>query len=330
MTRQTIASLLESISAASAIPQDVRAAMWAEASAQADLDNALARLVELKEPRSDAVALAQAEVAADQAALESVVAKLELWKNPNAAPAAAMDGVAANAEQIPAIALDPQILQDIEAAQAGVDQAQAQINLVNQQLAELRVVATFDGFITQRWLSPGALATAQTPIVTLAGKDIVVSLRVEESRLASLRLGELVTFTSPATPSTLELRVERIAPAGDDKAHTFLVQMVPLASAQALKPGMSGRVSIPTRRPDAVLVPRQAVLHRDGQPFVFVVQDGAARLQKVDVGLTGETNTEIRSGVKVGDQVMTMGQNLVKDGDRVSVEGSSERQRPPG
>jgi membrane fusion protein (multidrug efflux system) len=204
------------------------------------------------------------------------------------------------------------------------------VNLVNQQLAELRVVATFDGFITQRWLSPGALATPQTPIVTLVGKDVVVSLRVEESRVSSLQLGQPVTFTSPAAPDRLELRVERIAPAGDDKAHTFLVQMVPSPSAQTLKPGTSGRVSILTGRQDAVLVPREAVLHRDGQPFVFVVQDGKARLQKVNAGLTDEKNTEIRSGVKGGDQVVTAGQNLVKDGDRVAVEGSTERQRPPG
>jgi multidrug efflux pump subunit AcrA (membrane-fusion protein) len=330
MSRQTITSLLERINEASSIPQDIRAAIWAEAAAQADLNNAKAQLAELQEPRADTVALAQAEVDSAQAALESAAVKLDLWKNPSPASAVASVGVVAVAEQTPAMSLDPQIQHDIEAAQAQADQAEAQVNLVNQQLAELRVVATFDGFITQRWLSPGALATPQTPIVTLVGKDVVVSLRVEESRVSSLQLGQPVTFTSPAAPDRLELRVERIAPAGDDKAHTFLVQMVPSPSAQTLKPGTSGRVSILTGRQDAVLVPREAVLHRDGQPFVFVVQDGKARLQKVNAGLTDEKNTEIRSGVKGGDQVVTAGQNLVKDGDRVAVEGSTERQRPPG
>ncbi len=331
VSRQAVASLLKRINEDSSIPQDIRGAMWAESSAQADLNNAVAHLVKLKAPRPDTVALAQAKVTSAQAALDSASAKLDVWKNPNAVPAAMPSGAAAAILGEPAVmALDPKIVQDVEAAQAQVDQAQAQVNLVNQQLQELRVVATFDGWVAQRWLSPGALATPQTPIVTLVGSDVVVSTRVEESRIGSLQVGQQIAFTSPAAPGQLSLRVERIAPAGDDKAHTFLVQMAPSAPAQSLKPGMSGRISIQTGRQDAVLVPREAVVHRDGQPFVFVVQDGKAHLQKVEVGLTGGANTEIASGVKVGDQVVTVGQGLVKDGDRVAVEGAAQRQRPPG
>jgi len=330
-SQHTIAALLGNIYASSLMPQKVQTAMWAEASAEATLNDARAALETLQSPSVTDIALAQADVDFAEADLASAEAKLALLKSPSMADISAAQSAVAAAEYTFALSQDSFVQQDIAAAQAQVDQAQAQADLVQHQLADLQLLAPFDGFITQRFLAPGALAATQSPIVTLAGKDMVISLRVEESKIGSLQPGQRVAFTSPAiTGGPVQLGVERIAPAADEKSHTFQVQLTPLAGAPVLKPGMSGQVDILDGRDNAVLVPKEAVVRGDGQSYIFIVQEGKARRQKVDAGLVDSKNTEVRQGVNAGDRVVVAGQNLLKDGDRVSVEGATERQRPPG
>ena len=78
---------------------------------------------------------------------------------------------------------------------------------------------------------------------------------------------------------------------------------------------MSAEVNIVTARHDgAVLVPTGAV---DGDQL-FVVEDGRAHARTVKVGLEDTRNAEIESGVKVGDAVVIVGPDHLKDGQRVS------------
>lgn len=349
--REVISSLLAQIDTSSLIPADIRTAMWAELSAQAALDStkaklgelqnpsqnsaalarynvgsaqassdsARAKLRELQNPGQDAIALAQYNVSAAQASLNAAIAKLNSLKNPDPAAVTAARAAVTAAEQ------------EVISNQALVDQAQAQGNLVNQQLAETQVLAPFDGFVTRRWLAPGAMASSQTSVVTIAGKDVVVSLRVEETGISAIQKGQRVTFVSPALPGQrLDLQVDQIAPTGDEKAHTFFVQMRPVDAPPGLKPGMSGEVSIVTRHEKVVLAPKEAVLYQSGQAILFVVQDGKAQLRKVDGGLIDNKNIEVQSGVQPGDQVVVSGQNLLNEGDQVTLEGPPAQRRPPG
>jgi len=177
----------------------------------------------------------------------------------------------------------------------------------------------------------GAMASPQTPVASLASKGVVVTVRIEETSISSLQRGQRVTFTSPALPGPqLDLQVDQIAPTGDAKAHTFFVQLIPIGTTPDLRPGMSGQVSIVTRRENVVLLAKEAVLIQGGQATLFVVQDGRAHLRKVDGGLVDDKHLEVLSGIRPGEQVVVSGQSLLKEGDVVAVEGAPERRRPPG
>lgn len=338
----------------SPLPNDLNTATANIASAQAALDSAKAKYDQLLKPSANDVAIAEANVAAAQATLDASQAKLNALKNPNPADVAAARATVAQAEQnlvilkIPstfdvqlqkdavaqaeqALALrnKPYTAQDMEAAQAAVDQAQAQVNLVKQQIEDTKVNAPFDGFVTQRFLSPGSLASSQTPVASLVSKDMLVVLRIEEARIGSLREGQPVALTSPALPGqTVQGRVTLIAPGGDDRRHTFAVQVVPVAATAGLKPGMSAQVNIATSRQNVVLVPKEALLLRDDQSVLFVVRDGKAQLRKVEVGLLDDKSAEIRGGLQVGEDLVVSGQSLLNDGDSVTVE--QPRTRPSG
>ena len=288
--------------------------------AQAALNSAIARREELRDPSQSAIALAQFDIDTAQAELDASQVNVELLTFIDPAELAAAEAAVVSAQQALAVSQKPFTGFQIDAAQIAVDQAQAQVELINQQIGELQLLAPFDGVVTRRWLAPGAKADPNTPIVTVASSEVVVSLRVEETGIGSLREGQLVSFTGPALPGKeVELRVDRIAPSGDEKTYTFLVQLTPTGTFPDLRPGMSGQATILTQRENAVLVPKQAVLRHSGQPAIFVIQDDKAVLRRVDVGITDQNNIEIFGGIQVGEQVVVSGHNLLSEGDTVSI-----------
>jgi HlyD family secretion protein len=68
---------------------------------------------------------------------------------------------------------------------------------------------------------------------------------------------------------------------------------------------------------DAVVVPRAALLTRDGKAGVFVIEGGSARWQPIDVGVSGEEMVEARQGLQAGATVATTGRSSLGDGMHV-------------
>lgn len=292
------------------------------AKAGAASESAKTDLVELQNPSATSIALAQADVDSSQASLDAATASLALLTDPKQADLAAAESLVAAARERFAITQPPLSQYALEVALAAVDKAQAQVDAAARQVEELKVVAPFDGLVTSRLLSPGAMASAQIPVATLASSQVVVALRVEETGINSLSSGHSVVFTSPGLPGReLELVVDRIAPAGDEQSFSFLVLLNTTSDEPELKAGMSGQVAIVASLENAVLVPKAAILRQAGQPALFVVEDNTARLRLVGVGLADENNVEIRTGVTPGDQIVVSGHNLLSEGDQVLVEG---------
>ncbi|HEY7042957.1 MAG TPA: efflux RND transporter periplasmic adaptor subunit, partial [Nocardioidaceae bacterium] len=230
---------------------------------------------------------------------------------------------------------NPFTVNDLNAAQAAVDQARSQVAVAQGTLDQTIVVAPFDGVISQRLLAPGSFATTTTPIVALVGADIETHVTVEEARLASFAPGQTVALEVPAYPGVLfPGRVTAVSPTGDTRAHTFDVTIVPTGSDQRLRPGMFAQVDLTVSEKDeAVLVPREAVVQQDGRSVVFVVQDGRARARPVETGISSDQGIEIVSGVTPGDRVVVVGQQGLRDGSAVRLpeaQTQGEGQRPQG
>lgn len=303
----------------------------AVAIAKASLDSASANLAEVQNPSQSTIALAHNDVDVAQASLDAAASSLELLENPRLAALAGAQAEVTAAEQALALTHDPYKSFKVEIAQAAVDRAQAQIDLVRQLLEERQVFAPFDGLVSHRWLTAGAMASPQTPIVTIIGLDVLVSMQVEETAINSLQEGQQLPFTGPALHGEeLQLQIAHIAPIGDEKTYTFTVELQPTGTTEDLRSGMSGQVLISTRSENSVLVPKGAVLRQAGQTTVFVIQDGKARLRTVDVGLTDGKHMEILGGIQPGDQIVVSGHNLLSEGDPVNVAVSNQDLSSPG
>ena len=204
----------------------------------------------------------------------------------------------------------------MQSAVAGVAQAEAQVALAQANLDQTTVVAPFDGVIASRSLSAGAFASPQTPILTLASNTVEVHVTVEEARVGQIQPGQAVQLSVPAYPGqTFPAKVATIAPAGDVRAHTFDVKIVPDVQDQHLLPGMFAQVQVvAAHKPDALLIPKEAVVNQGGNQIVFVNDNGKASQRQVQTGMSNDTQVEILSGVAPGEPVVVVGQTGLRDG----------------
>ncbi|MBP7147433.1 MAG: efflux RND transporter periplasmic adaptor subunit [Acidobacteria bacterium] len=121
---------------------------------------------------------------------------------------------------------------------------------------------------------------------------------------------------------TFEGRVARLAPSLDPATRTFRVEIEVENSAQLLRPGMfvEATIVVDTHR-DVPVVPREAVVDRDGRTVVFTVEAQRAARREVGLGLGDDEVVEVREGVKIGERVVVQGHETLTDGQAVRVGG---------
>tara|TARA_B100000925_G_scaffold283539_1_gene257542 strand:- start:480 stop:941 length:462 start_codon:yes stop_codon:yes gene_type:complete len=85
-----------------------------------------------------------------------------------------------------------------------------------------------------------------------------------------------------------------------------------------LRPGLLINVDIILdERQDAVIVPEESILTAKDYSYVFLVEEDIAKLKKVETGITNEGKTEILKGIEVGDKIVTLGHEKLKDGSKI-------------
>ena len=83
---------------------------------------------------------------------------------------------------------------------------------------------------------------------------------------------------------------------------------------------MFGRVDIVSdRRPDALTIPRAAILESAGQEYVYVVHDGLAEKRVIETGYVEGAAVEVRAGLNDDEQLVVVGQTSLRDNSQVSV-----------
>ena len=154
-----------------------------------------------------------------------------------------------------------------------------------------------------------------TTIGGIVGK--IVSLKDETVVIETTKDKTHIRFLRAAIRS-----VERAA-SMQTKLYT-VVLTVP-ADVGGLMSGMFADVTFRTDTAEnTIVVPTEAILTSNHVQYVFVVEDGAAKYVEVTTGLTGSGVTEVTSGLTEVEQLVTVGQAYLSDGDPVRVVSGEE------
>jgi RND family efflux transporter MFP subunit len=196
-------------------------------------------------------------------------------------------------------------------AQANVAAQQAQLNVLYQQKAYQRVVAPFEGVVTQRNVDVGDLVHADTTtgtfMFTIMQSNVIrAQVYVPQDSAFGLGPGVDAVVRIPEIPDrTFPGTVTRIADALQPGTRTLLTEVDIPNPDGALTAGVYCTIElhIPRKTP-SLLVPADAIIfNRDGLQ-VAVIEGGVAHIRKILVARDLGTQVEARAGVKAGDQVI--------------------------
>ena len=262
-----------------------------------------------------------------------------------------------------------------QAATAQLDLARAQFEQAKSRLEELRInlsntviSSPVDGFVGKRYLDPGAAVSPNAPVASIVDiRTVRMVAALVEKDSKRIRAGMPAQVQVDAFPGEKFIgRVSRVAPVFDPQTRTAEMEVEVPNSGYRLKPGMYARVELTVaERPDALTVPRNALVELDGKTGVFTAENGAggrdagdatparnpeaaaapaqgtggspaagsqapvamtAKFNPVEIGIRDNEAVEITAGLAEGARVVTTGAGALKNGDRiVAAAGSTPR-----
>ena len=214
-----------------------------------------------------------------------------------------------------------------QAAAAQMRQARAALAQAAVQRSRAAIRSPLDGVVADVSLREGDLAGAGVPIMTVLNPDrLKVALRAPEREFLRIEKGMPVSLAPLARPDrVVEAKVTLLSPAVNRATRTGLVEVHVNNEDGALVPGSAVRAHVElSRRPDAVLVPADAVLfdgetHRTRRAVVFVVEEDTAYRREVRIGVRQGSKLEIRQGLETGEQLVVEGAHFLRAENPVEI-----------
>jgi HlyD family secretion protein len=200
----------------------------------------------------------------------------------------------------------------VSAARAQIEQAQANVNLINNQISEYTLIAPQDGTVTALNGEVGEIVSLTEPFASMmVPNGFEIKTNIAEVDIAKIKSGDDVDITFDALGSDKHFtgKVSEIDPAETVISGVVYYNVTTLFTDgdNLIKSGMTANMDIMTAKSTNVLkVPFQAVKEKDGKKYVQVV---AAKDKfndtDINIGLKGDTDYEIVSGLNEGQDVVT-------------------------
>ena len=220
---------------------------------------------------------------------------------------------------------------DLERAEATARSDQAKLDLLETRLARTTVRAPFAGVTGQRKVSLGDYVSSSNELVSLQTVNPErAAFQVPERYAERLHRGQKVTFRVAALPGQEFVGVvDFVDPVVQLPGRTITVKALVPNPKRNLQAGMYLDLRLAAEvRPNAIVVPEEAIVPIQGANFVYVIQDAKASRRQVGLGIRSPGIAEIRSGLDAGDTVVVGGQERLQDGMPVMIK-PTEPAAPP-
>ncbi len=208
----------------------------------------------------------------------------------------------------------------VSGARAAVATAETQIDQAQKAVSDTVVRAPLSGYVSERNANVGEYISPSTPnskIATIVRTSTLrVKIDIPEQYVGKVATGDGISLQTSSYPDrNFAGTVVRIAPSLDQTARTLSVEAEVQNVDGLLKPGQFATVRIRQSKPEpAVMIPVSAVKTVGETNSVFVVKDGAAREQFVQLGLLENDMIQVKQGVIEGDVVAITNVGNLTDG----------------
>ncbi len=209
--------------------------------------------------------------------------------------------------------------------EAGMQSYKSNVQQLDQVLQDVdskgNVIAPVSGTLVSLSATENGYVSASMPVAVINGAEqMKITVSVSEALVPKLAIGDQADVTVSAAGAQFSGTVRSVEKAANMQTQLYTVTISVPAEVSGLLSGMFAEVTFHTDRADGVItVPSQAVLTRGDTRYVFVVEDGAAKYVEVTLGMMGSGVTEVTSGLTAGQQLVTVGQSYLSDGDPVRI-----------
>jgi HlyD family secretion protein len=316
--------------------------------AEAALAAVRARLAELEAgSRPEEIERAEAAVEEARSNVANAVIELERFERLHADGAVARQALdaARNRHEVAlaqqAIAEKTYQLSRLGPRQEQIDQARAQVREAEAALkaAQVDLDSTFirapiGGTILERLVEPGEIVTisfiggrgAKSAVLSLANLQMLdVEVDVSQNEIGKVRLNQPASIVADAFPDrTYRGQVTEMAPEANRQKATLQVKVRIADPDGVIRPEMNAKVTFlepPSGKggPAKVFAPKEAIFTREGQSFVYVLNQGKATARAVKVGAEADGRVEVPEGLAGDESVVVRGVEVLQDGQRVRV-----------
>jgi RND family efflux transporter MFP subunit len=197
--------------------------------------------------------------------------------------------------------------------------AQARAAAASQVVGDGQIRAPFAGVVTDRWAEAGQYVRADSRVVSLVSIDVLrLELTVPEASITRVSTGGALTFEVPAYPGRSFSGTVRFVGAAVREATRDLVAEAEVPNPdRALRPGMFAAVSLAAGEAPATVVPKGALLHKEGSLRVFAVVDQRLEERVVQRGVEKDGLVAVLRGLKPGDKVVAAPTDALLNGQPV-------------
>jgi len=209
----------------------------------------------------------------------------------------------------------------VEAAKATVAASKAHYEGAAAQVAYAEVRSPISGVVSDRPLYEGEIASSSSALVSIQDiSEVIAKANVPVQEAASITAGKSATISGPG--GKLDGKVIVVSPTVDPSTTTVQIWVRAKNTKELLRPGVNVQISINAEEVrNALVVPPTAILSLEegGDKVMVAGPDSLAHERKVELGVHSGDDVQILSGVKEGEQVITVGGLGLEDKAKIQI-----------
>lgn len=194
---------------------------------------------------------------------------------------------------------------EIKIAQSQIDQAKANLALIDAQISKNTLRAPFSGIVTNVYIEKGEIATGGPILSMISSGKYEIEVNVSEAEIARVKLGNTAVISLDAYDSDekFQARVSKIDPSAtiENGVATYRVVLQFENQDERILPGLTADIDIQTNKKENILfVPSRDIISKDDNKFVEISIDAEKdQAQFANFKLVSETKEEIRYEIEV-------------------------------
>ena len=206
-------------------------------------------------------------------------------------------------------------------AENQVTNLNADINVLQVQIAKTELRAPFNGKLGLRNVSIGAYVSPNTIVATLQNiSQLKLDVSIPERYAYLVKIGDLMDCSIDGDVNTFQAKVIATEPQIDETTRNLKVRALVIKPNERLIPGTYVKVNFKLKETqNAILIPSNAIIPDDKANKVVVVENGKAKFIPIIQGVRTAESVEVLSGLKVGDTVLSSGLLQAKPNINVKV-----------